>query len=80
MGVERVQEIFREVFGDGNLNIFPEMTAKHVANWDSFNHINLIIALEEAFGISFATEEMAEMANVGDLIKILRKKGHAVSW
>jgi len=56
------------------------MTAKQVANWDSFNHINLIIALEEAFGISFATEEMAEMANVGDLIKILQKKGHDVSW
>ena len=80
MGVEKVQEVFQEVFGKRDLRIFPEMTAKQVANWDSFNHINLIIALEEAFGISFATEEMAEMANVGDLIKILQKKGHDVSW
>ena len=80
MGVDRVQEIFREVFGDGNLNIFPEMTAKHVANWDSFNHINLIIALESEFAISFSTEEILEMFYVDDLIKILRKKGHDVSW
>ena len=80
MGVERVERIFREVFGDAELKIFPEMTARDVANWDSFNHINLIVALEGEFRISFATEEIIEMLYVDDLIKLLQEKGHDVSW
>ena len=56
------------------------MTAKDVSGWDSFNHINLIVALEDAFQITFTTEEMASMANVGDLIRILQAKGVEASW
>ena len=52
MSVERVQETFREVFGDEAPAVFPEMTAIDVAGWDSFNHINLIVALEEAFQVT----------------------------
>ena len=80
MSVEVVQDIFREVFEDPELLISPDMTAKDVENWDSFNHINLIVALEEVLDISFTTEEMASMANVGDLITILQQKGQDVSW
>ena len=59
---------------------YPEMTAKDVAEWDSFNHIKLVVALESAFNITFTTKEVVEMANVGDLIKILQEKGINVSW
>lgn len=79
MPKEKIQNIFREVFENPELKIFPKMTAKDVKGWDSFNHINLIVALENAFDISFTTEEMASMGNVGDLIKILQRKGIDVS-
>ena len=80
MSVERVQTIFQEVFEEPDLKISPTMTAKDVANWDSFNHINLILALEETFDVRFTTAEMAQMANVGGLITILEKKCVKVSW
>lgn len=76
MSIEKVQRVFREVFENPDLSIFPDMTAKDVEGWDSFNHINLIVALEEIFGVSFTTEEIGGMANVGDLVKLLQKKGH----
>ena len=80
MAVDEVQAVFREVFDRPDLEIFPEMSAKDVEHWDSFNHINLIIGLEEAFDLSFSTEEIASMACVNDLIMILRRRGREVCW
>ncbi len=56
------------------------MSAKDVETWDSFNHINLVIAIETAFDITFATKEIAAMQNVGDLITSLQGKGIDISW
>jgi|TARA_B100000315_G_C14572047_1_gene586095 acyl carrier protein len=80
MNIEKVQIVFQEVFEDPGLKILPEMTAKDVVGWDSFNHINLIMELESAFDIIFSTDEIVEMANVGDMIVILQRKGIDVSW
>jgi acyl carrier protein len=80
MSVERVEKVFREVFEKPELRIHPGMTAAEVDNWDSFNHINLVVALEDTFAVTLTTEEIASMANVGDLVKVLQKKGIAVSW
>jgi acyl carrier protein len=80
MSVQSVQEVFREVFEMPDLVIFPEMTAKDVKGWDSFNHINLIVSLEEAFGVTFTTDEIAGMVNVGSLISVLQARGCDVGW
>lgn len=79
MNLERLQSIFRDVFHDDGLILHPELTAKDVQGWDSFNHINLIVAIEVAFGITFRTDEMASAATVGNLVSILRSKGIDVS-
>lgn len=75
MSIECVQNIFREVFGLDDLVITPEMTARDVKDWDSFNHINLVINLESTFGIEFSTDEIASFSCVGDILKVLRKNG-----
>lgn len=80
MSIGKVQDIFRQVFENPDLLIRPDMTAQDVEGWDSFNHINLVLALELAFDITFTTEEIATMAKVDDLIVILRQKNISVSW
>jgi acyl carrier protein len=80
MTKESVQAVFREVFDNDELELFPAMNARDVENWDSFNHLNLILALEERFNVRFSSEEMASMANVGDLFLLLNKHGVAVAW
>ena len=57
-----------------NLEIRDDLTAGDVPGWDSFNHVNLIINIEEEFGIRFASGEVSGMKNVGDLKRILALK------
>ena len=78
--MDRLTAEFRETFENDTLQLSPEMSAKDVETWDSFNHINLVIAIETAFDITFATKEIAAMQNVGDLITSLQGKGIDISW
>ena len=66
---------FREVFEAPDLILTEQLTAADVEGWDSFAHINLIVALEEAFHVSFTTTELGQMTCVGDLITLLEAKG-----
>lgn len=73
--IERVTPIFRDVFDDGSLVVTEQLDASQVPQWDSLAHISLVVALEGEFGIEFTTEELAEMENVGDLLRLLEAKG-----
>lgn len=63
--------IFHEVFDDPTISIRRDLTAYNVKDWDSFNHVRLIVTIEERFGISFTTTEVAELTNVGELIDLI---------
>jgi acyl carrier protein len=54
------------------------MTADDVPGWDSFNHINLIVAVEERFGIKFKTAELESLRNVAHLTEIILTKTSAI--
>ena len=66
--------IFRDIFDDETLVPTPGMTAADVPEWDSFNHINLIVALEQRFRIKFQTAELESMPTVGDLVSRIQAK------
>ena len=70
----RLRDIFREVFDDESIEISDEMTAKDVEEWDSLNHINLIVAVERNFKVRFTTKEVTNVANVGEFIALLKGK------
>lgn len=80
MSIESLTSIFRDVFEDELIVLKPELAAKDVKNWDSFNHINLMIAIESAYGITLAPAEVQRAKTVGDLVQLLQSKGCAVSW
>ena len=77
MNIERIKsdlnDVFREVFENDSILIFDEMTANDVSEWDSLNHINLIVAVEKRFKVSFTTRELSSLRNVGEFIKLIRK-------
>jgi len=70
----QLTDIFHEVFEDQTVIPTPEMTASDVEEWDSFNHINLMIAIETRFKIKFKTAELESLHNVGHLVEIIEKK------
>ena len=66
--------IFHDVFDDDTLALTPDLTAASVPEWDSFNHINLIVAVESRFKIKFQTAELESMNTVGHLVTLIQKK------
>jgi acyl carrier protein len=63
--------VFNEVFDDPRIAIRRDLSAHNVDGWDSFNHVRLIVAVEERFGVGFSTTEVAELTNVGELIDLI---------
>jgi acyl carrier protein len=63
--------VFRDLFDNGQLVIGPETTASNVEGWDSIKHIELIVTLEQKFGIRFRTGEMARLKNVGEMVDMI---------
>jgi len=70
----KVEEIFREELEIEDLELNDETTADDVDGWDSLSHIQLVAAMEEAFGIEFSSREILSWDNVGDLIDSIQKK------
>lgn len=70
-------EIFRDVFGDDDIVAKPELTAKDVPGWDSFNHINIIVAAEVRFGVKFKAAEIESLRNVGDFARLIGQRAAA---
>lgn len=70
----QLTEVFRQVFDDHTLDIHDAMTAKDVPDWDSLNHINLIVAVERSFRVKFTTREVSALEKVGDLMALIEKK------
>lgn len=72
--LETVQQIMREYFDEDELVVTPATTAQDVEAWDSMNHLNLIIAIEQRFRIKFTNAEVEDLHNVGDLVATISRK------
>ena len=70
----KVEEIFREELELDDLVLTNETTADDVEEWDSLSHVQLVAAMEEAFGIEFKSREILSWENIGDLIDSIEKK------
>lgn len=70
----KVEEIFREELEVDDLVLTDETTADDVEEWDSLSHVQLVAAMEEAFGIEFKSREILSWENIGDLIDSIEKK------
>lgn len=71
---EQLNTIFQDVFNDDSIQIFDAMTTHDVAEWDSLNHINLMVAVENRFEVKFTVKEVSKLANVGELIHLIQTK------
>ena len=73
-----VNQIFREVLSLPDLQLKYETKAGDVPEWDSLNHIELVIAIEKHFQIRFNFSELQKFKNVGEMCdNIVGKLGAA---
>ena len=70
----RLNRVFKEVFDDDSIHILPRTTAADIEDWDSLEHITLISAVEDEFGMKFKMSEVSTMKNVGEMVAIIEQR------
>lgn len=72
----RVIAIMSNVFDMDASEINENASPDNIDKWDSLKHINLIVALEEEFGIEFDNDEIADMLNYKLIVEIVKNKSN----
>lgn len=72
---ERLNSVFQDVFDDDTIELHDETTADDIEEWDSFEHINLIVAVEEEFSFKIPMGKVVTMKNVGEMVDIILELG-----
>ncbi|WP_295211035.1 acyl carrier protein [Ruminococcus sp.] len=73
--LERLNDVFRDVFDDDDIVVDENTTADDIEDWDSIEHITLIGAVEDEFGMRFKMGEVSGMQDVGEMISIIKARG-----
>ena len=60
--------IFRYVFENDEIEISETTVAADIPEWDSLNHIYLVVAIEKYFKVKFTTHQIQSWQSVGDII------------
>ena len=61
--------ILRDLLLDDSIELTMETRREDVPNWDSFNYINFIVAVEMELGVKFKVADVESFANVGAIVK-----------
>jgi len=67
----KLNEVFRDVFDDEEITVTDATTADDIEEWDSLEHINLLAAVEQEFGMKFNMGQVVSMKNVGEMADII---------
>ena len=68
--LEKLNEIFRDIFDDEEIVITEETTPEDVEDWDSLGHIYLTAEIEDEFDIKM-DERMKDIESVSDVIDLI---------
>lgn len=71
------EKLKKVILSELELDDFPmedNMTASEVPNWDSLNHINIILAIEKEFRVKFKGAEILKVKNIGELQGLVDSK------
>jgi acyl carrier protein len=72
--LQRLNEIFSRAFEE-NIIVNFQTSKENELLWDSINHLNLIVELEDKLNVFFSSEEIEYLDSVEKLTNLLEKKG-----
>jgi acyl carrier protein len=72
--IEKVRATIATTFEIPIESVTEESSGLTVEKWDSIGHINLVMALEQQFGVSFTMEEIMQVKDVATICKVIGEK------
>ena len=72
---ERLTKVFRDIFDNEDIVLCDETTSDDIEDWDSFEHINLVVAVEDEFSFKIPMGKVITMKNVGEMVDIILELG-----
>ena len=72
--LDQVRRIAADIFNMPLEQMAAESSPDSVENWDSLQHLNLVLALEQNFGLVFAPEEIEQMLNIKLVVTLVQEK------
>ena len=72
---ERLTTVFRDVFDDDEIVLQDSTTAADIEDWDSFEHINLVVAVEDEFSFKIPMGKVVTMKDVGEMVDLILEMG-----
>jgi len=71
---EQIRTIASDLFRIAPERINAASTPQSIEAWDSIQHLNIVLALEEKFAVELSPEEMEQMTSVGEIAKLVEAK------
>ena len=71
MSASKIIEIFEDILDKENGIINLNSTPKDIEEWDSVATINIIVAIEDEFGIKFKLKDVQEAKSVKDFVELV---------
>ncbi len=72
--INEFELLFREVLENEDIVLTSETRAPDIDEWDSINHIYLVVEIEKHFKIKFSSSEILQWQNVGEMIDSVKAK------
>jgi acyl carrier protein len=71
---DKLNDVFVDVLDLDEVALTDSTTADDIEEWDSLSHVQLVVAIEKAFGIKFTALEIMKWKNVGELVDSIAQK------
>ena len=71
--LQQVRSIASDIFGVPADKITAESSPETIENWDSMQHLNLVLAIEEKFGVQLEPEDIEGMKNIGAVAALVER-------
>jgi acyl carrier protein len=68
---DRVMDVAAAILNVPRESLTAQSSPSDVESWDSMQHLQIILALEEAFGLKFAAHEIDKMQSIGAMTAAL---------
>ena len=70
----RLQRIFADLFTVPEGDIIPSTSPETLQSWDSLQHLNLMLAIEQEFGVRITPQDMEQLISVERIATYLDRK------